>query len=51
MAAAPAAIARAPAFVLAAVPALAAGTLAAGQFCIVAVVPPGCLVSHNNKFS
>ena len=45
-----AAMAAAPAFVLAAVPVLVAGTLAAGQFCIVAVVPPGFLVSHD-KFS
>jgi hypothetical protein len=50
MAAAPAAAARAPASVLAAVSVLVAGTVAAGQFCIVAVVPPGLLVSHN-KFS
>jgi hypothetical protein len=50
MAATSAAAAPAPAFVLAAAPVLVAGTLAAGQFCIVAVVPPGFLVSHN-KFS
>ena len=50
MAATPAAAVPTPAFVLAAAPVLVAGTLAAGQFCIVAVVPPGFLVSHN-KFS
>jgi hypothetical protein len=49
MATAPA-TARASAFVLAAAAILVAGTLAAGQFCIVAVVPPRFLVSHN-KFS
>jgi hypothetical protein len=49
MAAAPGA-ARALVFVLAAVAVLVAGTLAAGQVCIVAAVPPGFMVSHN-KFS
>jgi hypothetical protein len=49
MAAAPTA-ARARAFLLAAAAVLVAGTLAAGQFCIVAAVPPGFMVSHN-KFS
>jgi hypothetical protein len=44
MAAAPTA-ARARAFLLA-----AAAVLVAGQFCIVAAVPPGFMVSHN-KFS
>jgi hypothetical protein len=48
--AATAAAARARAFVLAGVPVLAAGTVAACRFCFVAVVPPEVLVSHN-KFS
>ena len=47
--AAAAAAARAAALVLAVGPALA-GTAAACHFCIVAVTPPGLLVSHN-KFS
>ena len=46
MTAAPAAAARAPAFVLAVAPALIARTLAAGPFCIVAVVPPGLMLAE-----
>jgi hypothetical protein len=41
---------RVPMFVLTVVPVRVAGTLAAGRFCIVAVVPPLFLGSHN-KFS